>query len=100
MGRHYLWVFFIHRRGDHQDITVSDILCRVSLVDMDTQGRQSLGHGIVAQVRTTDLITQVVQHLGNTTHAGAADANQVDMFDPAHRRVSHCTPPDKGRRLV
>ncbi len=53
-----------------------------------TQFFQTLRDGIVSQVRTTHLITQVEQHFSNPVHAGATDADEMDVFD----FMSHMTP--------
>jgi len=55
----------------------------------NTEFFQALRDRVVSQVRTAHLKAQVKQHLGDTAHAGAAYANEVDMFD----LVVSCLPP-------
>src|SRR5690606_20281617 len=46
------------------------------------------------QIRASNDIAQVQQHFGNTAHAGAADADEMYLPDPAHPLAhAHPSPP-------
>src|SRR5690606_13956698 len=57
------------------------------------------------QIRTGDTVTETQQHLGNTAHAGAADADKMNALDAPHFRhgevatfsaqFRHAPPPDR-----
>jgi hypothetical protein len=47
----------------------------------DAQRGQALQGGAVALVAAGDAVAQVVQDLGDAAHAGAADADEVDVLD-------------------
>src|SRR5512134_27831 len=51
------------------------------LMHRNTEFFQALRNRVVRQVRTAHLKAQIEQHLGDTAHASAAYANEVDMFD-------------------
>ena len=56
--------------------------------DPDPQFAQAAQRGTGGKIGTRDGVAQVEQHLGDTRHAGAADADEVDVFD----RVFHSGP--------
>jgi small subunit ribosomal protein S4 len=45
--------------------------------------RQALGDGGFFNIRTRNLITQIRQHFGDAAHAGAADADEMNLVDVA-----------------
>src|SRR5690606_17125027 len=45
---------------------------------------EPLRDGVVLQVRSLNVVAQVDQHFGDTAHAAAADAHEVDRVDSPH----------------
>src|SRR5277367_925405 len=58
---------------------------------------QSLRDRVVIEVRTADGKIEIEQHFGNSTHARAADANEVHVFDFMLHHALSClqTSPDR-----
>jgi hypothetical protein len=51
---------------------------------------QALRHRTFTKISPAYLVTEVVQHFGNTTHAGTADADEVHTAYPPHTlRLCH-----------
>jgi cell division protease FtsH len=64
-------------------LTVSDAVAAALLAraGMTPQALQAAQGGAVGQVRAGNGVAQIQQHLGDARHAGAANANKVEMFD-------------------
>jgi hypothetical protein len=82
-------VGLLHRSRGDDHVGASDVLGGMGAVDARAQFRQPLRYRVVCQVGSRHRIAQVQQHLGDTAHANATDADKVDLFDG----VFHSTSP-------
>src|SRR4051812_22532900 len=57
------------------------MFCCMALVDRCTKVLQALGRHIRRQIRTAHFEIKIEQYLGNTTHAGAANTDKMDILD-------------------
>ena len=74
-------VVFLDRRRHHHSIGILHILGNVSGSDPHAKPRQPTRRRIVSQVRAAHAEAQVVQHLGDPTHARPTNSDEVDIFD-------------------
>jgi hypothetical protein len=68
------------RTGDH-NFRAGDVLRRVALENSGAQAGQALGQRRTLQIGTGNPVAKVQQHLGNATHADAANAYEMDTLD-------------------
>ena len=68
------------RRGD-QHLSARDVRGRMADMDLQAQAGQALRGGAIALVGARDGVAQVVQDLGDAAHAGAADADKMDVLN-------------------
>ena len=78
----------LHRGGHHHDIGPLDMRCRMTLENLRTLLGQAPRGGVIGHIGTADLKAQVDQHFGDAAHAGAADADKMDVFDFMFHRAS------------
>ena len=80
-----LGIVALHRRRDDNHGSRAEI----GLVMADEHRRallaQALDIGVVAQVRTLDLMAEIEQHFGDARHADAADPDEMDGADLARQ---------------
>ena len=84
----YLGVVALHGRGGHHGIGPLDVGGVVAHMGGDAQALQAAQRGAVRQVRARHLVAQVVQHLGDAAHAGAAHADEVNVTDSVFHGAS------------
>jgi hypothetical protein len=78
-GQHF-GVVGLHGGGRDHGIGTHQRGCRMAhMVCGYPAPARRLQRGAVGQVRAGDGVAQVEQHLGNARHAGAADADEVDV---------------------
>ena len=82
--RHQFRVVCSNSRRHHHYITVSNMGCIMSDKDRNAHVTQTMRHRIFTQISTTHFITEVMHHLGNTTHPGPADTDKVHPSYPPH----------------
>src|SRR5260221_1502446 len=63
------------------------------------QARQTLGHRIALEIGALHRVAQVEQHLGDASHAAAADADQVNAMNAAHA-IFHARPIARTRAIA
>ena len=85
-GEH-LGVVGLHRRGRDHRVGAGDVAVRVAHVGLDAQPLQTAQRRAVGQVRAGDLVALVAQHLGDAGHAGAADADEMNVLDGVFHRL-------------
>ena len=73
-----------NRGRNHDYAGIQYVLRAVMEVNRRPERAQLLGYRIRCQVGTADLITFIGQHFGDTTHAGATDADKVNVPDASH----------------
>ena len=83
-GGNNLWVFLIDRTGTNDHISTGNIVSRMANENFDALSDQPLSNRAGAQIRACDLITQIHQHLGDTTHARATDTDHMYTTNAAH----------------
>ncbi len=64
--------------GDH-DIGLDNVLRPVPVGNLPTQFRQPPGDIRLPEIRPRHFVTEVEQNLGNSAHADAADADEVNF---------------------
>jgi hypothetical protein len=52
--------------------------------DIDTEITQMPDHRVVGDIRTTDVIIQIMKYLGNATHSSTTDANEMNVANASH----------------
>ena len=72
---------------DHHHVRLPQMLGGMAHENFRAQSLEALRHGICLQIRALHLVAQVEQHLGNPSHAAAADADQMYAMDAAHAIV-------------
>ncbi len=79
MRRHHLGVVFLHGCGGDDGVCPFDVRGVVADEDLGTEGHKTARDGALAQVAAGNAEALVEQHLGDAVHAGAADANEMNM---------------------
>src|SRR5690606_22504956 len=74
---HQLGVVFADGAGHHHAIGAEHVGGRVVAVHGAAQLCQPAGHGVIGPVRARHLVAQRAHHLGDATHAGATDTDEV-----------------------
>ena len=69
---------------NHHHARIQHVFRTVIEVNRRPERAQLLGHRIRRQIGAADLIPFVCQHFGDTTHAGATDADKVNVPDATH----------------
>ncbi len=87
-GGEHLGVVGLHCRGRDHRVGADDVAVRVAHVGLDAQRLQAAQRRAVVQVRAGDLVALVAQHLGDAGHAGAADADEMNVFDGVFHVIS------------
>src|SRR6185369_11607608 len=78
---HHFGVVRLHGSGSDDRVGADHMTGRVAQVGLDSQTFQASQRGAVREIRTRDQVAQVAKHFGNARHAGAADANKVNVLD-------------------
>src|SRR5581483_3792014 len=73
-----------------------DIVGAMADMDLDAEIGQAARVGAVGEVAALHLVAEIVQHLGDTRHADAANADEVDETD-IERQRPHAATPDGER---
>ena len=79
-GQHFR-IIRPHGGGHHHRIGIGQMLFRVADIYRCAQFLEAFRGDAVAEIGTAHLIAKIEQHLGDAAHAGAADANEVQMFN-------------------
>ena len=66
--------------GD-DDLGASDVFGAVSFEDCGAESGQALRHRGILQVGAGNFVAEIEQHLGNATHADAADAYEMNALN-------------------
>ena len=89
-GQHF-GVVGLDGGAGHNRLGADDVRSVVADEDGEAEFGQAPRDRAVALVRTGHAVAQVVQDLGNGAHAGAADADEMDVLDRVfHARTSFC----------
>ena len=79
---------FFDRGGDHNHLGLAQIPGAVADETFDALVAQPLDIGAVGLIGALDRVAEIVQHLGNTAHADAADADEMhDAYALRHLHV-------------
>ena len=78
-----LGIVVAHGGGANHDVRVTDVLSTVTFKDLYAHLLQAIGDAGTFQIRTGDTKAKIAQYLGNTGHADAADANEMDVLYPS-----------------
>ena len=78
--RDHFWVRRIDGGRHHYGLRVLQVFCLMAYDHTYTERRQSLQRWRVCGIATADLVTLIVQNLGNTTHADATDADEMQIL--------------------
>ena len=73
---------------DHDDIGPIGVSSLVADADFGAQCREPFGDRIGLQIRALYAIAEIDQHFGDTAHAAAADADEVNGLDAPHARAA------------
>src|SRR5206468_6178211 len=85
----------------HQHGRIAEIIAGMADVDGNPLLAQLLDDVAVGHVGALHLITELVHHLGDSRHADAPDADEMDRADVGTHRLHHAgTPPTGARALV
>src|SRR6202034_3819436 len=74
----------VDRTRYHDHIRIAQVQSVVSNENLDSQAREPLRHRIALKIRALHFVAQVQQHLGDSAHAAAADADQMNALNAAH----------------
>ena len=77
----YFRVIVTHCSRDDNHICRTKIFLRMPLVDLCAKFCQPLGRAVIGNIRAADAEAKIDQHLGNTAHTGAANADKMHGFD-------------------
>jgi hypothetical protein len=78
---HKFRIVLLDRGRDHDDLAIAEIVRRMADEDLDALGPEPLHIGVVGLVGSLHLVAQIVQHLGDTAHADAADSDEMHKAD-------------------
>ena len=79
--RRDLGIVALHRGGHHDNLRAAEIGRVMADGDRDAGLAQAADIGGIGDVAALHRIAEVVQHLGDTRHADAADADEMDRAD-------------------
>ena len=79
--RNHFRVIGFHGAGGDNHIGPGNVCRDVADHDFRAQRFQSFYHRRFGEIRSTHVVIKIDQHLGDTGHAGSADADEVKMFD-------------------
>ena len=68
------------RTGDHH-LGAGNVLRGVAFEDGRAQAGQAMGDGRALQIGAGNLVAEIQQHLGDTAHADAADADEMNALN-------------------
>src|SRR5690554_4730198 len=90
----YFKVAVIHCRRSHHHIGITNVVTVMANFNTHTKTTQALNHWRFAQIRTTDVITLVAQHLSDATHTDTTNANKMKdrkstRLNSSHVRISY-----------
>src|SRR5262245_14477185 len=77
-GGHDLRIVGLDRRGDDDRTRIGKVLGPMADLDRNAHRAKTLDVGAVGLVAAAHLVAERIQDLGDTTHADAADADEVD----------------------
>ena len=76
-------VVVTHCGGANDDVRVTDIFAGVTFGKLNSHLLQSIGDIGFLRVGAGDTEAQIDQHLGDTGHADAANADKMDVLNPS-----------------
>src|ERR1700680_4030764 len=77
-----------NRRTGHYNFGPRDVFSAMSFEDCSPESGEALVHGRTLQVRARNFVTEIEQHLGNATHADAADTYEMDALNYGEHKVT------------
>ncbi len=78
-------VVIAHRGRTHDDVSVADILGRMTFGNFNAEFFEMGRHIRLFLIRTRHAKTKIRQHLGDARHAYAADTDEVNVLEtPKH----------------
>src|SRR5271166_3981261 len=95
--RYDLRIVVFDRGGDNDDLCRAQILGIMSDCDRDPEIDESPYVGAVRKIAALDPIAEIVQHLGNTTNADPADADEMERADRLRKRLHAAHPGNSAR---